>query len=96
MLKTHVMPLLLPDASFEARDARLRREAVRLRADTLRRWCEQAGIAPESLELSQHFRRHSAMPAPLTRAGFGPVLRRVREEVRRAERKSNNDSFFPA
>jgi hypothetical protein len=92
MLKDHLLPLLLPlllpeDDSFEARETRLRREAAAQRAETLRRWCEQAGLAPESLALSPHFRRHSKMSTPLTRAGFGPVLRKVREEVRRAERK---------
>ncbi len=91
MLKEHLLPLLRPeDASFEAREARLRREVAARRAETLRRWCEQAGLAPESLALSPHFCRHSKMSTPLTRAGFGPVLRRVREEVRRAERKTRN------
>jgi hypothetical protein len=79
------------DASFDAYDMRIKREereeGIRIRAEMLKRWTEQAGIAPESFGMSQTMMHNSMLPYRLTRASFWPLLKKIKTEVRRGERR---------
>lgn len=91
-----VLPFLTEihgDVSFEAYDERKSREerelCIRMRADTLKLWTEQAGIAPDSLTLSPTYLHNIALPHRLTRAAFWPLLKKIRAEVRRGEKQTH-------